>query len=140
MPDLNQFLSFIVLSLSLLSLVCLLALCFLFCQIPQSLICELVTMLSALQSSRSFLQPYLIFARRNTILIYSRSAAPLARSRSLYSNRIYMLTHRGFSAWIVSGGRELPEYLVAVDEAKHRVQCWVPSEEGKVRRVVTTRY
>ncbi|TFK76338.1 hypothetical protein BDN72DRAFT_830895 [Pluteus cervinus] len=42
-----------------------------------------------------------------------------------------MLTHRGFSAWIVVDGESLPEYLVAVDEDAHRVSCWVPSEEGQ---------
>ncbi|KIK98724.1 hypothetical protein PAXRUDRAFT_87355, partial [Paxillus rubicundulus Ve08.2h10] len=42
-----------------------------------------------------------------------------------------MLTHRGFSAWIVSEGEELREYLVAVDANAHRVSCWIPSEVGK---------
>jgi len=42
-----------------------------------------------------------------------------------------MLTHLGFSAWIVSDGKPLPEYLVAVDEKAHRVSCWIPSEEGQ---------
>ncbi|KAF5380992.1 hypothetical protein D9615_004073 [Tricholomella constricta] len=42
-----------------------------------------------------------------------------------------MLTHRGFSAWIVVEGKPLPEYLVAVDSSKNRVSCWIPSEEGK---------
>lgn len=47
-----------------------------------------------------------------------------------------MLTHRGFSAWITVGDEErLPEYLVAVDSEEHRVSCWVPGEEGKVRMV-----
>lgn len=41
-----------------------------------------------------------------------------------------MLTHRGFSAWVVSNGEILPEYLVAVDEQSHRVSCWIPGTEG----------
>ncbi|KIY72086.1 hypothetical protein CYLTODRAFT_450215 [Cylindrobasidium torrendii FP15055 ss-10] len=42
-----------------------------------------------------------------------------------------MLTHRGFSAWIVVDGEPLPEYLVSVDEARHEVSCWIPGEPGK---------
>ncbi|PPQ63096.1 hypothetical protein CVT24_005951 [Panaeolus cyanescens] len=42
-----------------------------------------------------------------------------------------MLTHRGFSAWIVSEGCTIPEYLVAVDEATHRVSCWIPATVGE---------
>ncbi|KAI6109523.1 hypothetical protein F5141DRAFT_1115139 [Pisolithus sp. B1] len=42
-----------------------------------------------------------------------------------------MLTHRDFSAWIVSNNQPLPEYLVAVDEKGSRVSCWIPSEAGK---------
>ncbi|PBK96981.1 hypothetical protein ARMGADRAFT_1163329 [Armillaria gallica] len=42
-----------------------------------------------------------------------------------------MLTHRGFSAWIVANGKPLPEYLVAVDATNHRVSCWIPSEDGQ---------
>ncbi|KAF9246146.1 hypothetical protein BU15DRAFT_38400, partial [Melanogaster broomeanus] len=42
-----------------------------------------------------------------------------------------MLTHRGFSAWIVSEDEQLREYLVAVDTNAHRVSCWIPSEAGK---------
>lgn len=42
-----------------------------------------------------------------------------------------MLTHRGFSAWIVANGEILPEYLVAVDEVAHRVSCWIPGEAGQ---------
>ncbi|KAH7913756.1 hypothetical protein BJ138DRAFT_1058502 [Hygrophoropsis aurantiaca] len=42
-----------------------------------------------------------------------------------------MLTHRGFSAWIVSEGKTLPVYLVATDASAHRVSCWIPSEAGK---------
>ncbi|KAI6028677.1 hypothetical protein F5J12DRAFT_390315 [Pisolithus orientalis] len=42
-----------------------------------------------------------------------------------------MLTHREFSAWIVSNNQPLPEYLVAVDEKAGRVSCWIPSEAGK---------
>jgi len=41
-----------------------------------------------------------------------------------------MLTHSGFSAWVVSNGKVLPEYLVAVDEQSHRVSCWIPGTEG----------
>jgi len=41
-----------------------------------------------------------------------------------------MLTHRGFSAWVVSNGMILPEHLVAVDEQCHRVSCWIPGTEG----------
>jgi len=42
-----------------------------------------------------------------------------------------MLTHREFSAWIVVEGKELPEYLVAVDNDANRVSCWIPGEEGQ---------
>ncbi|KAJ7172281.1 hypothetical protein C8R46DRAFT_1085385 [Mycena filopes] len=42
-----------------------------------------------------------------------------------------MLTHRGFSAWIVVDGKPLPEYLVAEDTKAGRVSCWIPSEEGQ---------
>ncbi|KAA1469445.1 hypothetical protein DENSPDRAFT_604044 [Dentipellis sp. KUC8613] len=42
-----------------------------------------------------------------------------------------MLNHRGFDAWITSDGTELPEYEVAVDEEKHKVTCWIASEQGK---------
>ncbi|KAF9053882.1 hypothetical protein BDZ89DRAFT_1098328 [Hymenopellis radicata] len=42
-----------------------------------------------------------------------------------------MLTHRGFSAWIVANGKPLPEYLVAVDAAAHRISCWIPSERNQ---------
>ncbi|KAF7969276.1 hypothetical protein HWV62_27803 [Athelia sp. TMB] len=42
-----------------------------------------------------------------------------------------MPTHLGFSAWIVSGGRVLPEYLVAVDPKTNKVQCWIPGEAGE---------
>ncbi|KAF8921106.1 hypothetical protein CPB85DRAFT_1269397 [Mucidula mucida] len=42
-----------------------------------------------------------------------------------------MLTHRGFSAWIVANGKPLPEYLVAVDTAAHRISCWIPSEQNQ---------
>lgn len=44
-----------------------------------------------------------------------------------------MLNHRGFSAWITVGDEALPEYLVAVDDEAHRVSCWIPGDEGKVR-------
>jgi hypothetical protein len=43
-----------------------------------------------------------------------------------------MLTHRGFSAWIVTDGETLPEYLVAVDGVANKVSCWIPSKEGQV--------
>jgi hypothetical protein len=43
-----------------------------------------------------------------------------------------MLTHRGFSAWIVADGETLPEYLVAVDSNANKVSCWIPSKEGQV--------
>jgi hypothetical protein len=46
-----------------------------------------------------------------------------------------MLTHRGFSAWIVSEGIPIPEYLVAVDTKLHQISCWIPSEEGKVYQI-----
>ncbi|KAJ7444904.1 hypothetical protein FB451DRAFT_1293799 [Mycena latifolia] len=42
-----------------------------------------------------------------------------------------MLTHRGFSAWIVVDGKPVPEYLVAEDTKAARVSCWIPSEEGQ---------
>jgi len=42
-----------------------------------------------------------------------------------------MLTHRGFSAWIVVDGTQVPEYLVAVDNDTNRVSCWIPGEEGQ---------
>ncbi|KAM6500394.1 hypothetical protein JOM56_003408 [Amanita muscaria] len=42
-----------------------------------------------------------------------------------------MLTHRGFSAWIVVDGKEVPEHLVAVDIDANRVSCWIPGEEGQ---------
>ncbi|KXN92220.1 hypothetical protein AN958_08673 [Leucoagaricus sp. SymC.cos] len=42
-----------------------------------------------------------------------------------------MLTHRGFSAWIVVDGKTLPEHLVSVDDSANKVSCWIPSEEGK---------
>ncbi|KAG5651992.1 hypothetical protein H0H81_006674 [Sphagnurus paluster] len=42
-----------------------------------------------------------------------------------------MLTHRGFSAWIVVDGKPLPEYLIAINGRKNIVSCWIPSEEGK---------
>jgi hypothetical protein len=45
-----------------------------------------------------------------------------------------MLSHRGFSAYIVSGDHQLPEYLVAVDENAHRVTCWIEGEAGEVSR------
>jgi hypothetical protein len=43
-----------------------------------------------------------------------------------------MLTHRGFSAWIVVDGKPVPEYLVAEDTKAARVSCWIPSEAGQV--------
>ncbi|KAJ7940433.1 hypothetical protein B0H13DRAFT_1938073 [Mycena leptocephala] len=42
-----------------------------------------------------------------------------------------MLTHRGFSAWIVVDGKPVPEYLVAEDTKASRVSCWIPSESGQ---------
>jgi len=42
-----------------------------------------------------------------------------------------MLTHRGFSAWIVVDGKPVPEYLVAEDTKASRVSCWIPSEAGQ---------
>ncbi|EGN93273.1 hypothetical protein SERLA73DRAFT_64224 [Serpula lacrymans var. lacrymans S7.3] len=42
-----------------------------------------------------------------------------------------MLTHRGYSAWIVSEGTSIEEHLVAVDSKAHRVSCWIPCEPGK---------
>jgi hypothetical protein len=48
-----------------------------------------------------------------------------------------MLTHRGFSACILSEGKPIPEYLVAVvDENPNTISCWIPSEVGKVTRFV----
>jgi len=42
-----------------------------------------------------------------------------------------MLTHRGFSAWIVVDGKPLPEYLVAEDAKAAKVSCWIPGEAGQ---------
>ncbi|KAG1782622.1 hypothetical protein EV702DRAFT_1065671 [Suillus placidus] len=43
-----------------------------------------------------------------------------------------MLTHRGFSACIVSEGKPVPEYLVAVvAEKPNTISCWIPSQVGK---------
>jgi len=42
-----------------------------------------------------------------------------------------MLTHRGFSAWIVVEGKPVPEYLVAEDTKAARVSCWIPSEPNQ---------
>ena len=47
-----------------------------------------------------------------------------------------MLTHRGFSAWIVVEGKELPEYLAAVDSDANRVSCWIPGDEGQVSLIL----
>lgn len=58
--------------------------------------------------------------------------AVLSQTTQDAKERAWMLTHRGFSAWIVVDGQTLPEYLVAVDVSAHRVNCWIPSEEGKV--------
>lgn len=49
-----------------------------------------------------------------------------------------MPSHRGFSAWIVSDGQVLKEHLVAIDANSNRVQCWIPSEAGKVRNILLT--
>lgn len=46
---------------------------------------------------------------------------------------VSMLTHREFSAWIVSDGRPIPEYLHTIDKNASKVSCWIPSEAGKVR-------
>ena len=51
---------------------------------------------------------------------------------------IDMLTHRGFSAWVMSNGKVLAEHLVAVDERSHRVSCWIPGTEGHVRSSLIT--
>ncbi|KAJ6623498.1 hypothetical protein B0H10DRAFT_1786327 [Mycena sp. CBHHK59/15] len=42
-----------------------------------------------------------------------------------------MLTHRGFSAWIVVDGTPVSEYLIAEDTKASTVSCWIPSEEGQ---------
>ncbi|KAG2349760.1 hypothetical protein BDR05DRAFT_871172 [Suillus weaverae] len=43
-----------------------------------------------------------------------------------------MLTHRGFSACIVSEGKPVPEYLAAVvAEKPNTISCWIPSQVGK---------
>lgn len=43
-----------------------------------------------------------------------------------------MLTHRGFSACIVSEGKPIPEYLAAVvAEKPNTISCWIPSDVGK---------
>ncbi|KAI0688634.1 hypothetical protein BC835DRAFT_1419015 [Cytidiella melzeri] len=42
-----------------------------------------------------------------------------------------MLTHRGFSAWIVSEGKELREFEVVVDSTSNKVSCWIPCDIGK---------
>ncbi|KAF8212025.1 hypothetical protein K438DRAFT_1805820 [Mycena galopus ATCC 62051] len=42
-----------------------------------------------------------------------------------------MLTHRGFSAWIVVDGKPVPQYLVAEDAKASRVSCWIPGEAGQ---------
>ncbi|KAL4253146.1 hypothetical protein ABKN59_004149 [Abortiporus biennis] len=42
-----------------------------------------------------------------------------------------MITHRGFSAWISSEGRNLPTFEPNVDTTENKISCWVPSEEGK---------
>ena len=42
-----------------------------------------------------------------------------------------MLTHRGFSTWVVSGGKELREFEVIVDSKANKVSCWFPCEVGK---------
>lgn len=48
-----------------------------------------------------------------------------------------MLTHRGFSACIISEGKPIPEYLAAVvGENPKTISCWIPSEVGKVTRFV----
>ncbi|KAI0345128.1 hypothetical protein BDW22DRAFT_1354017 [Trametopsis cervina] len=42
-----------------------------------------------------------------------------------------MLTHRGFSAWIVSEGKELREFETVIDPKTNKVSCWIPCELGK---------
>jgi hypothetical protein len=42
-----------------------------------------------------------------------------------------MLTHRGFSAWIVVNGIAVPEYLIAVDTQQNQVSCWIQGGEGQ---------
>ncbi|KDQ14880.1 hypothetical protein BOTBODRAFT_32240 [Botryobasidium botryosum FD-172 SS1] len=42
-----------------------------------------------------------------------------------------MPTHRGFSAWIVSGGQTLEEFKPETEEGGRTKSCWVPSEAGK---------
>lgn len=42
-----------------------------------------------------------------------------------------MLTHRGFSAWIVSEGKELQEFEIITDSMTNKVSCWIPCEVGK---------
>lgn len=42
-----------------------------------------------------------------------------------------MLTHRGFSAWIVSEGKELQEFEIVTDSMTNKVSCWIPCEVGK---------
>jgi len=51
-----------------------------------------------------------------------------------------MITHRGFSAWIVCGETQetFPEYLVAVDAKAHQVSCWIAGEEGQVSLVLSS--
>lgn len=83
---------------------------------------------------------FLIYDTRFVLLIglaqvlHSRFPRRLAKPSGLRSQSVLtaMLTHRGFSAWIMVDGKPLPEYLVAVDNKSHRVSCWIPSEEGQV--------
>ncbi|KAE9409534.1 hypothetical protein BT96DRAFT_969937 [Gymnopus androsaceus JB14] len=43
-----------------------------------------------------------------------------------------MLTHRGFSAWIVVDGLAVTEeYLIAVNAQQNQVSCWIPASEGQ---------
>jgi hypothetical protein len=71
---------------------------------------------------RPFLYTTLSFLTKRTACLY-----PL-----VVNHHLDMLTHRGFSAWIVVDGEALPEYLVAVDSGANKVSCWIPSEEGQV--------
>ncbi|KAJ3552380.1 hypothetical protein NM688_g4179 [Phlebia brevispora] len=42
-----------------------------------------------------------------------------------------MVAHKGFSAWICSGGERLPEYEVAVEPNSNKAFCWIACEIGQ---------
>ncbi|KAI0093718.1 hypothetical protein BDY19DRAFT_269274 [Irpex rosettiformis] len=42
-----------------------------------------------------------------------------------------MLTYRGFSAWVISEGKELREFDAVADPVTNKVTCWIPCEIGK---------